>query len=166
MIFYNARKNFKGNFAVKLNRCMKTLHFALLFSIGLLIPYVSFAQTHQNHQPMKHFSLLVRVPLSYSTEIAAKAFPQWQALIDDWKAKGIYVFSFAFPGEGYTVTGSAKNIKKESVLSDNRRVVSQVVIRAENIDQAVKLAQDIPVLPYDGAVEVREIPQPLTLVKE
>ncbi|MGK9118007.1 YciI family protein [Olivibacter sp. LS-1] len=133
-----------------------------------LISYRTFNQSAQaltltaKHQEMKQFSLLVRVPETYSEAQVKSAGVQWNNLIEQWKAAGIYVLSFAFPGESYTVSGTGgKTVKKESVLSGNLRVVSQVVLRAASIEQALELAKSVPVLLYGGTVEVREIPKPI-----
>lgn len=114
---------------------------------------------------MKQFSLLVRVPETYNTEKAKLVNPQWDRLLEEWKSSDIYILSFAFPGESYTVAGAEKMVKKETVLSDNLKVVSHVIIQAENMEQALELAKSVPVLLYDGMVEVREIPQPIVFTK-
>ena len=110
---------------------------------------------------MKQYSLLVRVPENYTTEQAKTAGPLWDKLLAQWKAGGVYVLSFAFPGESYTVTGSEKSIKKEIVLSGDLRVVSNIVLQAKTMDEALELAKSCPVLLYGGKVEVREIPKPV-----
>lgn len=112
---------------------------------------------------MKQFSLLVRVPNSYDTKQAKAVNPQWDKLIEKWKAKGVYILSFAFPGESYTVSGTEKMIRKETVISDNLKVVSNIVLQAENIEQALDLSKSCPILPYGGTVEVREIPKPIQI---
>lgn len=108
---------------------------------------------------MKEFSLLVRVPVSYTTEQVKAASPKWDALLEKWKVEGIYIISFPFPGEGYIVSGAEKSIKKGAVISENLRAVSNLFIRAINIESAVDLAKACPILEYGGSVEVREIPQ-------
>ena len=108
---------------------------------------------------MKEFSLLVRVPVSYTSEQVKAAGPKWDALLDKWKADSIYIISFPFPGEGYIVSGAEKSIKKGAVISENLRVVSNLFIRAINIESAVDLAKACPILDFGGSVEVREIPQ-------
>ena len=108
---------------------------------------------------MKEFSLLVRVPLTYTPEQAKAVNPKWNALLDKWKADNTYIISFAFPGDSYVVSGSEKSIKKESVISDNLRVVSNLFISAASIESAIELAKDIPILEFGGTVEVREIPK-------
>lgn len=107
---------------------------------------------------MKEFSLLVRVPMTYTTEQAKAVGPQWNALLAQWKKDNVYIISFAFPGESYVVYGAEGSVKKETVLSDNLRVVSNLFLRAENMEGALRLAKACPILPFGGTVEVREIP--------
>ncbi|MEO6549745.1 MAG: hypothetical protein ABIN94_17215 [Ferruginibacter sp.] len=108
---------------------------------------------------MKEFSLLVRVPLTYTIEQAKAVAPKWDALLDQWKRDSVYVISFPFPGEGFIILGSEKIIKKGVVVSDNLRAVSNLFIRALDMERAIELAKDCPILAFGGSVEVREIPQ-------
>ncbi|WP_257669926.1 hypothetical protein [Parapedobacter tibetensis] len=71
-----------------------------------------------------------------------------------------YIISFAFPGESYHVSDAGRSVKKESVISDNLRVVSVIVLRATDMENAIELAKDCPILEHGGTVEVREIPSP------
>lgn len=111
---------------------------------------------------LKQFNLLIRVPENYDGEKAKSVHPQWEKLLEEWKNSGVLVFSFAFPGDSYTVSGASGNVKEETILSDKQKVVSTVVIRAENIEKALELAKLCPILGHGGNVEVREIPQPIT----
>lgn len=113
---------------------------------------------NQKTTKMKEFSLLVSVPVSYTAAQAKATGEVWNQTIEKWKADGVYVTSFAFPGEGYVVAGAAKAIRKETVVSNNLKVVSNIVLRAETIAAASALAKDCPILQYGGMVEVREIP--------
>ena len=101
------------------------------------------------------------MPETYGGEQAKMVNPQWDKLIEQWKAEGVYVLSFAFPGESYTVSGTEKFVKKETVLSDNRKVVSNIVLQSETMEQALEFAKSCPILLYGGTVEVREIPKPI-----
>ncbi len=112
---------------------------------------------------MKQYSVLVRVPETYSAEQVKLANPQWEQLLEQWKTAGVYVLSFAFPGESYTVSGADKTVGNKAILSGNLRVVSNIVLQAETMAQAVELAKSCPVLTYGGAVEIREIPKPIVL---
>jgi len=115
---------------------------------------------------MKQFSLLVRVPMKYSPDQVKAVTPLWEQLLEEWKKAGVYVLSFAFPGESFTVSGKEKRIKKEAVLSGDQRVVSNLVIQAETIEEALELAKSCPILMHGGMVEVREIPKPIVLNQE
>lgn len=150
---------------------MKLGLFAVFVGLAL-ISCKTFAQTTHasaltlKNREMKQFSLLVRVPETYSEEQIKTAGLQWSKLIEQWKTVGVYVLSFAFPGEGYTVSGVAgKTVKKESVLSDNLRVVSQVILQTATMEQALEHAKSCPVLLFGGTVEVREIPKAIQLTK-
>lgn len=110
---------------------------------------------------MKQFSLLVRVPDTYGKEQAQLVGPLWDKLIDQWKEAKVYILSFPFPGESYTISGSEKIMRKETVLSNNLKVVSNIVLQSESMEQALELAKSCPILQYGGTVEVREIPNPI-----
>lgn len=133
----------------------------------LLLSFKTKAQTSTAHAPainqksntMKEFSLLVRVPVTYSNEQAKAVGPAWDQTLAQWKSDGVYVTSFAFPGESYVVAGPEKTIRKETVVSDNLRVVSNIVLRAPTMEAVLELAKSCPILEYGGTVEVREIPK-------
>jgi len=110
---------------------------------------------------MKQFSLLVRVPATYTAEQAKAVGPQWNELLDTWKEEGVYVISFAFPGESYTVSGTEKTVREETVLSGNLRAVSNLVLQVTDTQQAIEQAKRCPILAYGGSVEIREIPTPV-----
>lgn len=97
------------------------------------------------------FVVLVRVPANYSNDLAKSVHPQWEQAIADWKASGHYVTSFAFPGP-------AETFPQQAPAPAGMRLVSNIVLRAENKAQAMELAKACPVLKYGGSVEVREIP--------
>lgn len=59
-------------------------------------------------ETIKEFSLLVRVPLTYTTEQAKTINSKWNALLDKWKTDSTYIISFAFPGESYVVSSFEK----------------------------------------------------------
>jgi hypothetical protein len=108
---------------------------------------------------MKQFSLLVSVPESNDSEHAKEINPQWDELVQQWKWEGICVKSYSFPESGYTISGVDKARKQEFTQSDGLKTVSNVIIQAYTMQDALALAKSCPVLLYGGAVEVREIPQ-------
>lgn len=112
---------------------------------------------------LKQFSLLVRVPTNYTPGQVKAAGVIWDQLLEKWKSQKIYVISFAFPGDSYVVSGSEKTITHESVVTNNLRAVSNIVLLAADIQAASAIAREIPVLAYGGSVEVREVPKPLII---
>jgi hypothetical protein len=118
----------------------------------LLIALLLFTSTAKNTQHMKAFIVLVKVPNTYTTELAKSVNPQWEKTIADWKASGHYITSFAYPGE-------SKVIASGTTEKENMKQVSSILLRAENIDEATELAKACPILKYGGSVEIREIPK-------
>jgi hypothetical protein len=110
---------------------------------------------------MAEFILLVRVPVNYTTELAQEVNPKWDVVLDNWKSAGIFVTSYVFPSNGYILSGESRSVKNESVVSENVKVVSSIILLATDLEQAMLLARDCPVLDYGGTIEVREIrPRP------
>lgn len=117
----------------------------------LLIAMLLFAGTAQKTQPMKAFVVLVKVPATYTTEMAKSVNSKWEKAIADWKASGHYITSFAYPGES--------RVLNQNEEKGNMRQVSSILLRAGNIDEATELAKACPILGYGGSVEIREIPK-------
>jgi hypothetical protein len=107
---------------------------------------------------MHEYSLLVRVPATYNSELAKSVKPEWDKLLEKWKSDGIYITSFAFPGESYFVIGQEKKVEKETLIARELRIVSNLAIRANTMEEAIELAKSCPILKHGGTVEVREIP--------
>lgn len=103
------------------------------------------------------FVVLVRVPANYSNELAKSVHPQWVQTIEDWKASGHYVTSFAFPG-------ASETFPQQAAVKDSMRLVSNIILRAESKAQAMELAKACPVLQYGGSVEVRELPAGIPVI--
>jgi hypothetical protein len=106
---------------------------------------------------MKEFILFVRVPVTYTTEQAKTVNPEWNLVTNKWKADGIFVTSFVCPGESYVISGAERSVKKEPVVADNLKIVSNIILLAENLENAVELAKVCPVLNYGGSIEVRAV---------
>lgn len=109
---------------------------------------------------MKEYILLIRLPLGYGAEQASAVRAKWTTLTDQWKTDGIFVTSFVFPGESYVVSGDSTVINEE-VISNGLRVISSIVLKASNFEEALILAKKCPILKQGGTVEVREV-QPRT----
>lgn len=116
---------------------------------------------------MKEYILLIHLPLSYGPADAQAVRAQWTTLTDQWKTDGTYVTSFIGPADGYVVTGKNKNVARRSVVANDTKVISNIIIKATNIEEATKFAQLCPILDQGGSVEVREAqPRPETINKE
>ncbi|GGH00067.1 hypothetical protein GCM10007415_39950 [Parapedobacter pyrenivorans] len=127
---------------------------AILMAIAAVVPSQAKATTD-----LKKFVVVVRVPETYDTELAKKVGPKWDKTIEYWKAQGVYVESFAFPQPGYIISGRDKHAEPGMITWGGQKVVSIVVLQAENMTEATELAKRCPVLDYGGSVEVRERPQ-------
>jgi hypothetical protein len=148
---------------------MKSDLFAGIICLTLL-SCKTYAQTNTSNSQteikkttnMKEFILLVRVPVTYSSEQAKAVNPQWDIVLQKWKADNVFVTSFVFPGESYALSGADRLVKKEPVVSDNLKIVSNIILRATSLENVVELAKACPVLEHGGTVEVREItPRPI-----
>jgi hypothetical protein len=106
---------------------------------------------------MKEFILFVRVPVTYSTEQAKAVNPEWNLVTNKWKSDGIFVTSFVCPTDSYVISGADRSVKKEPVVSDNLKIVSNIILLAEDLENAVELAKACPILEYGGSVEVRAV---------
>jgi hypothetical protein len=173
MIFYNDWVAMVPNFASTKCKKMKSYFLSAMICLALLnsttyaqtIPAASQSVINKTNK-MKEFIFLVSVPLTYSGEDAKTVKPKWDIVVDKWKADNVFVTSFVFPGESHVVTGADRLIKKnESVVSGNRKLVSNIILRAASIENAVELAGSCPVLDQGGSIEVREIlPRPVNPV--
>lgn len=109
--------------------------------------------------PKKKFVLVVRVPEAYDKAKAEAVYPQWEQAIAYWKAEEAYVESFAFPVPGTVLSGKDRTPKPGMVTQGGQKVVSIVILLAENLDRATELAKHCPVLDHGGTVEIRERPE-------
>lgn len=110
---------------------------------------------------LKEYILLVRLPLNYGPDDAKAVRGQWNSLLDKWKGDRTYITSFVYPNDGYIVQGADKSVTNRTVVSDNYKLVSNLILRAVDYEQAVELAKMCPVLQQGGMIEVREIqPRP------
>jgi hypothetical protein len=107
---------------------------------------------------MKEFILVVRLPITY-TKQSPEVNEKWAKLVQKWKTDDVFVTSFIFPTEGYVLSGSEITTKKESVVSNNVRVVSSIVLLATDMGAAIELARTCPIFGFGGTVEVREVQQ-------
>lgn len=126
------------------------------------LPKPKEAKMENQTEKMKEYILLVHLPRGYGPEQAEAVREQWNALLDQWKSEGKFVTSFVYPNDGYLVSGGAKTISEDGVVSNGFRLVSNMIVRAGSYEAALELAKACPVLAQEGRIEVREIqPRPL-----
>ncbi|MDN5286748.1 MAG: hypothetical protein JWR38_3022 [Mucilaginibacter sp.] len=106
---------------------------------------------------MKQFILINRVPSSYGLTEAKEVAETWKKVTDQWKTTEMFVASFVFPSEGNIIAGSPVNVSFGNSLIDNLKIVSVIIIRANDFDAAVELAKSSPILQQQGSIEIREI---------
>ncbi len=76
--------------------------------------------------------------------------------VDDLKKKGIYA-------AGEALLPSGKTLHKDSLVTDGPYAESKeivggfFIVKAEDLDTAIKIAGDCPDFAYGGTVEVRDV---------
>lgn len=139
----------------KRNKIIYWVGAILLVLVVTSVP--SFSQNNQDKtEKMKEYILLIRLPINYGQTQALKVREKWDKLTDQWKADNIFVTSFIFPSESYLVSGDNKVVTKEAVVSNDLKLISNIIVRASNFEEAVLLAKKCPIIDQGGTVEVRE----------
>ena len=108
---------------------------------------------------MKEFMLLFRQPSFDHSKTSPK---EMQAISNKWKE---WVEGIASQGklsvQGSRLSTEGKVLKPGGVVTDGpfveikERLGGYIVVKAENIDEAVTLAHGCPTLDADGSVEIR-----------
>lgn len=106
---------------------------------------------------MKEYILINRVPENYDRTDAQRINEAWNDVTQKWKEDEIFVSSFVFPNEGFEISEIDRHVNKQYVLTNNLKVVSVIIIKAENVESAVELAKACPHIEQSGTVEVREV---------
>ena len=106
---------------------------------------------------MKEYILINRVPENYDRTEAQKINEAWNIVTNKWKEDEIFIYSFVFPNKGYEIAESDRVVNNGYVLTNKLKVVSVIVIKANDLESAVELAKACPILDQAGTIEVREI---------
>lgn len=108
---------------------------------------------------MKEYLLLLRdgKPMTSKSEAENKTDLQaWGSYMDDLTKKGQLSGGLPLTSGGRTV--SAKNTSPEAVTSAREGIVGgYLIVRADNLDEATKIAKACPHISNEGNIEVREI---------
>jgi hypothetical protein len=82
---------------------------------------------------------------------------KWFQWVESLKQKNIYVSGEALMPAGKTVKGP-KAVVTDGPFAESKEVVGgYFIVKANTIEEAVKIAKDSPDLPFNGSVEVREV---------
>ncbi|HEY9004046.1 MAG TPA: YciI family protein [Mucilaginibacter sp.] len=110
---------------------------------------------------MKDFIVLVREPDGRADEHTAEELKLHREKWDNWFAK--YSKSGHFKG-GSALSLNGKIIKgvDATVINDIHKIDSEIIggyllLKAEDLNEAVEIAREIPVFEFEGYLEVREL---------
>ena len=108
---------------------------------------------------MKDCLFLLRggVPMADKSEAEVKAELQsWNTYMGDLQKKGKLVGGLPLVSGGKTVT--AKKTNDEAVTSAKEGIVGgYLIVKADSLDEAAKIANSCPHISNEGNIEVREI---------
>ena len=130
----------------------KFLMLVCLLSIQQLI-----AQNDKpvNQKIMNEYTLFFHYPaINYSDQQNEQLKLQWQALLKNWKERGIYISANVYQPNAIIV--EQNNNKETNFTSEGNFVGAIIKIKATNKDEVIALAKETPVFSVNGSVEIRE----------
>ncbi len=109
---------------------------------------------------MKEFMMIFRNEKNNhphpSPEQMQAAVKQWQDWIGGIAAQGKFVATNALGFEGKTI--NANGLVLDGPYAEIKEIVGgYIIVKADNLDEAVKLADGCPTLSTGGKVEVRDV---------
>ena len=109
---------------------------------------------------MKEFMMIFRSEKSDapkpSPEQMQEMVKQWQDWIGGIAAQGKFVSTNALGHEGQTV--SSNGVVSDGPYSEIKEIVGgYIIVKADNLKDAVKLSEGCPTLAIGGKVEVRDV---------
>lgn len=109
---------------------------------------------------MKEFMMIFRSEAQKSAQLSPEemqqSIKQWQDWIGGIAAQGKFISTNALGSEGQTV--SAKGIVTDGPYVEvKERVGGYILVKADDLTDAVKLSEGCPVLALGGKVEVRDV---------
>ena len=109
---------------------------------------------------MKDYIIFIREDVARMAQLSEEEFQteiqQYGEWVETMSKSGHYVAGDPLESEG-------KYLRKDSIQSDGPFIESKeaisgyVIIKAQDMDEAVSLARKCPIFQYDGALEVRPI---------
>ena len=110
---------------------------------------------------MKNFIVLFREPDGrterHPEENIAKHQANWKAWFDKWSATGKLTGGSGLTMNGKLVKGRDKQILNCIHYNGTEIVGGFLLLKAENLEEAVSIAASCPIYEFDGYAEVREM---------
>jgi len=110
---------------------------------------------------MKNFIVLFREPdgriEKHSEEDIARHQANWKAWFSKWSATGNLAGGSGLTMNGKQVKGKDQQIVNGIHYSGTEIVGGFLLLKAENLDEAVSIAASCPIYEFDGYAEVREM---------
>lgn len=109
---------------------------------------------------MKEFMFIFKGPsyedLNLSAQEAEANMFKWINWVKQLRSEGVYVEGRPLIKGGKVVTG--KNIVTDGPFAESKELVGgYFIVKANSIEEAVKLTQGFPDFEYNGSIEVREV---------
>ncbi len=120
----------------------------------------------------REYMLLFRSSADWHKELSPeelqRVMGQVKAWFDGLSEKGLVKGGRPLGPEGRTVTGKGKNlVVSDGPFAESKETVGgYTIILANNLDEAVKLAEGCPPLVFGGAVEIRPIMEECSMMAE
>jgi hypothetical protein len=100
-------------------------------------------------------------------EEAMRQFNDW---LDRWKKAGAIKGGQPLAGKGKTIIGAKSRTMADGPFPESKEAVGgYILIEADSLEEAVKIASEWPLLNYDAFVEVRPVLDlcvPMTMLNE
>ena len=109
---------------------------------------------------MKDFVLLFRSGLDFATateEQLQQAMKKWKLWIEELSRQGKYLGGQRLTRNGSVLKAGEKQIIDGPYAESKEIVGGLIVIKANDLQDAIETAKNCPILNYNGIVEVREV---------
>lgn len=110
---------------------------------------------------MKEFMFIFKGPHVEDMNMSADEFQaymyKWIGWVNQLKADGIYIEGRPLTKSGKVITGKAPVVTDGPFTESKELVGGYFIIRAKDIDEAVRHAQGFPDFDLEGTVEIREV---------
>ena len=110
---------------------------------------------------MKDYLLLFRGGLDFTKalpEQVEQVIMKWKNWVDELTKKGIYSGGERLTrNEAAVVKGSAKQVSDGPYTESKEIVGGYISIKATNLQQAIEISKDRPILNFYGNIEIREV---------